>query len=217
MVQVSLLMSQLGVGAEQSALDVHCTHTRNVVLQTGVAARPAQSASMVQPHLSDPAMQTGFVPVHGVVSLAVHCTQVLFAVLQAVVLPVHAVVLVAVHVTQTPVVVLQAGVDPEHCWSMVHPAQVWVAMLQFGVEPEHCVFDTHWTQEEAVPSTPSQTPAMPVHAVPDAATPQVPVAHELQVPLQAMLQQTPATQLPLEHWAPSLAVQLEPFAWAGAQ
>jgi hypothetical protein len=118
-----------------------------------------------------------------------------------------------VHATQVPA--LQAGVGAEQSWSMAHPAHMWVATLQWGVAPEHCASVTHATQEAAVPSTPSQTP--PVHAVPDAATPQLPVAQVLQGPLQAMLQQIPATQLPLEHWVPSPPVQVAPFTWAAAQ
>jgi hypothetical protein len=176
-----------------SLVPVHCTQAWKPELQAGVAGVPVQSASTLQPHSSRPsvaARQMGLV------------------------VPVHCVALVAVHCTHVPVDTSHAGVAgvPVHCESIVQPpdpTQVWVVVSQVaGVV--HCAFDTHWTQEEAVPSTPSQTPAMPTQAVPDAMTPQVPVAQVLHGPLHAMLQQVPPAQAPLRHW--SLAVQVPPLA-----
>src|SRR5580704_13290731 len=131
-------------------------------------------------------------------------------------MPMHSVMFVAVQSTQVLVVVLQAGWSAGQFWSAVQATQVWVVVLQAGVDvnPMHCVFETHCTQEAAVPSTPSQT-SPPVHGVPDAAFAHTPVAQELHGPAHEAVQQMPLTQLPLAHWL--LPVHAPPFAIRATQ
>jgi hypothetical protein len=131
-------------------------------------------------------------------------------------LPIHTVMFVAVHCTQVWVAALQAGVPIGQSWSTKHFTQVWVVVSHAGVGVAHCTFPTHCTQEAAVPSMPSQT-SPPVHGVPDTAVAHMPVAQELHGPLhEEVMQHVPPTQLPLMHWRAS-PVHVAPFAWAGAQ
>jgi|HubBroStandDraft_6_1064221.scaffolds.fasta_scaffold337355_1 hypothetical protein len=120
-------------------------------------------------------------------------------------------------VSQTGLGAVHADVEPVAHWT-----QVLLVMSQTALPAVmHCVFATHCTQDVAPPPIPVQTPGFPplMHAVPDAAFPQVPFAppHTLHGPLHAVAQHTLSTQKVLVHWLPSPPVQAWPFACAGEQ
>ncbi len=154
--------------------------------------------------------QTGVaVPTQALAFVASHWTQVWLVVSHAGE-PVTVVQFASlVHATHVFVARLHAGVAPEHCALLRHATHVFVARLHAGVVPEHCALLTHWTH--VVADVPVQTP--PVHGAPARANPQVPVAHVLQAPAHALLQQTLPTHSLLVHWsaAPHAALR-PPFA-----
>lgn len=142
-----------------------------------------------------------------------------FIVSQTGVVPPHAVLLVAVHCTQVLLVVLQAGVVglPVQFASAVHATHVLVVVSQAGVPPVHCALETHCTQEAEVPPAPLQTSfeghAWLVLLLPAGSFEHVPDAQVLHVPLHTEPQHAPSTQKPLVHWSLAVHAPVAIFAW----
>ena len=166
---------QASVGSPQSSVVSHWTQ---------VSFWPSPEAS-----------QTGVTPLHAVAFVAVHWTQASVRTLHAGVVPVQ--FASERHPTHVFVSVLHVGVAPEHCVLFTQATHVLVVVLQTGVDPEHCALLTQATHDAAVPPSPLQTP--PVHGVPEAAFPHVPVAQVLHSPAHATLQHTLPTHSLLVH------------------